>query len=106
MKSSHSMSKHIIEVISISASGRIYPPFFIVAGKRISSDLWFPETSNFRSPPHVIIVRLTKPNWFPLDKTVVKVSENGSMESSILAVCVNHVEAFIRSIVPKNEVCH
>lgn len=50
-----------------------------------------PMKRNFPSPPSGIIARFTKRDWFPFDKAVIKMSENGSMEGSIISSCTKLV---------------
>lgn len=102
VKSSYGISKHITAVIAASASGTVAPPFFIIAGKRKSSDWWSPVTGRFNAKPCGIIEPYMKEGWFPTDGCI-KVTENGSMEGPVLSAFVQHVEHTARQDVPKEE---
>ena len=90
---SYGISKHVTAVVAVSASVLIVPPFFIVAGQRISSKWIDPIQGSFKNVTSGICSRHIKPNWFPSDG-VIKVTENGSMEMPILTAVIKHIDNY------------
>lgn len=96
----YGICKHITAVVAVSASGLIAPPFFIIAGKKLSQRWWAPVKGTLKNGHCVagICSRFTKPNWFP-HTGVIKLTENGSMEMPTMCAVVKHINNFVRHFV-------
>lgn len=91
-------NKHVTALVAVSASGRRAPPLFIVSGKRIMES-WFEPLDAFQVGDCKQLQWLSVPNWFPQD-AVILMSENGSMEQSLMKLVIEHVNRFVRKFVP------
>ena len=78
-------------VVTVSASGRKVPPFFIVEGKNVMSG-WSsplkPMEIRFHSPA---TIRLSAEKWHQ-GETVIMTAEHGSMEKRLIPHVIEHVE--------------
>ena len=93
--------KHIRCVVAVSASRRKAPPFFIVAGKHVMSNWVDPLPTIYKNSRNACR-KYEQENWFPRDG-VIKCTEKGSMEMSVMPAFVKHLNAFVRSFLPQNE---
>lgn len=70
-------SKQIIEIITVSDSGRKAQPIFIISGMHIMAS-WFQLVEPQHCDGAVKLQRLTKSSWFP-KYAVVFLFQNGSI---------------------------
>lgn len=107
--STNGMNKQITAVVAISASGRMTPPFFIVAGKRALTKWFGPVTGRVHTAEKEIEKFIKQreegggSHWFPKDG-VIKVTENGSMEKDVIAAMMKHINKYVRNFVPEEKV--
>ena len=92
--------KHITCVVAVSASGKKAPPFFIVSGKNVMSNWVEPLPSIYKNSGE-ICRKFEQENWFPKDG-VIKCTEKGSMEMSIMPAFIKHLNAYVRSFLPND----
>ena len=91
--------KHITCVVAVSASERKASPF-IVAGKQDMSN-WVGSLPNICRKSGNVCRKFEQKNWFPSDG-VIRCTENGSMEMSVMHGFVKHPNTFVCSFLPQD----
>lgn len=91
--------KHITAVIAVSASGRIAPPFLIVAGKNVMARWFIPLDKALYKFEEGNLFSLARKIGSPSDGCVV-MSGNGSMEKALIPIFIEHLDRFVRKHVP------